>query len=53
MNQNSNPLGNPTIRPVSPPKINPPQRDVVEKQDPGHTQATFLRDLDKVAKPRG
>ncbi len=25
----------------------PPERDVTEKQDPGHNEADFLRDLEK------
>ncbi len=30
----------------------PPEPDVVEKQDPEHTEADFLRDLDRVATDR-
>ena len=30
----------------------PPEADVVEKQDPEHTEADFLRDLDRVATDR-
>lgn len=30
----------------------PPEPDVVEKQDPKHTEADFLRDLDRVATDR-
>lgn len=30
----------------------PPEPDVAEKQDPEHTEADFLRDLDRVATDR-
>lgn len=30
----------------------PPERDVVEKQDPRHTKADFLRDLRKASTNR-
>lgn len=30
----------------------PPESDVAEKQDPEHTEADFLRDLDRVATDR-
>jgi hypothetical protein len=30
----------------------PPERDVVEKQDPKHTKADFLRDLAKASTNR-
>jgi hypothetical protein len=29
-----------------------PQKDVVEKQDPGHTETDFLRDLEKATSNR-
>lgn len=30
----------------------PPERDVVQKQDPGHNEADFLRDLDRATSNR-
>ena len=45
---NTNPAGNPVIR-IAP---RPPSREVVEGQDPTHTEADFLRDLEKATTNR-
>lgn len=34
------------------PAATPPEPDVLEKQDPEHTEADFLRDLDRVSTDR-
>ncbi len=45
---NTNPAGNPIIRRIP----RQPPADVVERQDPAHTEADFLRDLEKASTNR-
>jgi hypothetical protein len=46
-----NPAGAPTLTNTST-SISPPQPDVVAKQDPRHTEADFMSDLDKATRQR-
>jgi hypothetical protein len=46
----ANPAGNATIRVHGP---QPPAAAVIAKQDPEHTEADYLRDVEKVTQRRG
>jgi hypothetical protein len=50
MTNNSNPAGNPRVRPADGPRIKRPLPGVAGKQVPGHTESAFMRDLAKVTR---
>lgn len=47
-----NPVGKPKVRPSAASVPSPPPEDIQELQDPGHTEADFLRDLEKATRRR-
>lgn len=51
MNENYNPPGNPRLgKQVT--RVRKPAPEVIEKQDPNHTETDFLRDLDRATTNR-